>query len=744
MRVLHVYKDYPPVVGGIENHLRLLAEHQVRRGLDVSVLVVGSTARGSVEVERGVRVLRAARLGELRSTPLSSELFRLMAHQDADITHLQFPYPLGEIAHLTRGRGRATVVTYQSDIVRQRLAGWLYRPVLRRLLARADRIITTSPQYRRSSTLLTPFLDKCTVVPLGIEPRAWGGAEPQAVRAWRQRFPGPLVLFVGRLRYYKGLEYLLRAIEDLDATLLVVGDGPRRPALERQALRGRAAARVHFLGELPQDQLPVAYAAADVCVLPSSHRSEAFGLVLLEAMACSTPVISTELGTGTTFTNVAGETGLVVPPRNVPALGQALRTCLADADLRRRLGANGRARVSAEFRVDQMVDGVLAVYEQALADIGRRRAAAHVTPAPPKAPLAAAEPVQPAALDERKPWPALGLLERRLLLAVLYSDVFEYPLGEDELRGVLVGLRANADEVRAALAGPLAEVLTRHEGFVVWRGREFLVERRRARAVLAPARWAQARGYARWLRRVPFVRLVAVCGSQAWDNAAAQGDIDFFCLTAPRRLWIVQVAAMLLRRLASRGGAEICPNYFLTMDALVLDARDLYTAHEALHVVPLWGRAAYAAFQRANAWTAAFLPAFDLDERASRLDDTPAPALTRWAERLLNGRLGDLLDAALFRALSGYYRLRLRAHVKRAATLRAAYRRDRQVVVGGGYAQAVAAAFRRRLATRVPPGTFDEGELAALFPPLPESGLPEARVAALYGQLLAESYGTGR
>jgi hypothetical protein len=484
--------------------------------------------------------------------------------------------------------------------------------------------------------------------------------------------------------------------------------------------------------------LPACYEAADVSVLPSSQRSEAFGLVLLEAMASGTAVISTELGTGTSFTNLSGETGLVVPPRDAAALAQALRLCLADDALRRRMGARGRARVSAEFGVDQMVDGVLAVYEQALASASGQAVSSSVstTPAPTHD---GAQPCAPLGAPSR-----FGLLERRLLLTVLYSDLFEYPLTEAELGRVLVGSCASSEEIDAALIGALAPFVTRHDGFVLWRGRESLADRRRARAALAPPRWRQAQGYARWLRRVPFVRLVAVCGSQAWDNAAADGDIDFFCLTAPRRLWLVQVAAMLLRRAASRGGAEICPNYFLTLDALALEARDLYTAHEALHVVPLWGRAAYDAFLRANPWTADFLPAFDVEERRARLEDDPAPLLTRVLERLLSGRLGDLLDAGLHRALNAYYRVRLRGHVRRAATVAAAYRRDRQVVVGGGYAHAVAAAFRRRLATRLPADTFDEAELAWLFPPTAEGHLPEVRVAQLYGQLLAENYGTSR
>jgi len=366
MRVLHIYKDYPPVVGGIENHLRLLAEGQARRGLDVTVLVTAPGRATTVDVENGVRVIRAARWATVSSAPLSAELFRWVRRLSADVTHLHFPYPIGELALLTLGRSKATVLTYHSDIIRQRWLGRVYRPFLWRLLHHVDRIIATSPQYLQSSRYLREVAHKCTVVPLAIDPTPFLQADEGQVAEVRRRFEGPILLFVGRLRYYKGLEYLLQAMQQLDATLLVIGSGPMAATWQRLARNGLPAGHVHFLGDVPDEALPAYYAAADVFVLPASHRSEAYGLVQLEAMAAGTPVVSTEVGTGTSFVNRDGETGFVVPARDPQALAQAIRRLLDDADLRRAMGERGRQRVLSEFTVDLMVERVIQVYREVL------------------------------------------------------------------------------------------------------------------------------------------------------------------------------------------------------------------------------------------------------------------------------------------------------------------------------------------------------------------------------------------
>ena len=364
IRILHLYKDYPPVRGGIEGHLKTLAEGQVRHGHDVTVLVVDPGGRSRETVEGGVRVVRAGRWATAASTPLSPALWLYLRRLEADVTHLQFPYPFGEVGQLLFGRSPTTVLTYQSDIVRQQILGRLYRPFLRRLLRRVDAIVTTSDAYRQSSTVLRDFREKCEVIPLGIETETFSSADATSVRRLRERFGTPLVLFVGRLRYYKGLEVLIEAMERVPATLVVVGHGALAERCRARAALGTARQRVHFVGEIDDSGLAAYYHAADTVVLPSTERSEAFGVVLVEAMAAGTPVISTELGTGTSFVNRHGESGLVVAAGSTEALAEAVNLLLADDDLRRRLGENARRRANGHFHAGPMVEKTLRLYER--------------------------------------------------------------------------------------------------------------------------------------------------------------------------------------------------------------------------------------------------------------------------------------------------------------------------------------------------------------------------------------------
>ncbi len=364
MRILHIYKDYFPVTGGIENHIRMLAEAQVARGHNVSVLVCSLDARTRIENQNGVRVIYAARRATISSTPISIALSRLLARETPDIAHLQFPYPWGEAANYFFGKARRTIITYQSDIIRQKFIRALYAPLMRRVLARADRIIATSPNYLRTSPVLQKFAAKCAVVPLGINPATFDRAASGRPRG------SPLqILFVGHLRYYKGLDYFLRALAQLPAArLTIIGAGPLERAWRALARELRVDDRVEFAGEIADAELPAYYAACDIFVLPSSERSEAFGVVQLEAMAAGKPVVCTEIGTGTSFVNVDGETGFVAPARDADALARAIKTLMENPELREQMGARGRARVRAEFSVEKMVDGVLRVYAAALSE----------------------------------------------------------------------------------------------------------------------------------------------------------------------------------------------------------------------------------------------------------------------------------------------------------------------------------------------------------------------------------------
>jgi rhamnosyl/mannosyltransferase len=366
MRILQVYKDYPPVIGGIERHVKSLAEGESGRGLDVTVLTTNTGPRTVVERSERLTVIRAGRLCRLASTPISISFFRWLSRLPADITHLHFPYPPGEVGHLAAGKGRKLVITYHSDIVRQRRALRLYGATLRRVLKRADRIIATSRAYVGSSAFLSEYAEKCEVIPLGIDLSWMDRADRARIEAVRSCHRSPLALFVGRLRYYKGLQYLLEAYTRIPGTLLVIGSGPMRREWERLAAGCGLGGRVLFLGDVPDASLPAYYQACDVFVLPASHRSEAFGLVQVEAMAAGRPVVSTDLGTGTSFVNVHQETGLVVEPRDPDALAQAINRLLSDEPLRRKLGAAGRQRVEREFAADIMIDRTIGLYERVL------------------------------------------------------------------------------------------------------------------------------------------------------------------------------------------------------------------------------------------------------------------------------------------------------------------------------------------------------------------------------------------
>lgn len=367
MRILHIYKDYYPVLGGIENHVRSLAEGQVAAGHDVAVLVTSLTNKSHVTILNGVKVIKAGRVATIASTPLSLTLPIMMSRLKADIAHLHFPYPVGEVALWLAGRAKRTVVTYHSDVVRQAGILRFYRPLMRYLLRRADRVIATSPHYVATSPYLTENKDRVTVIPLGIELAPFLADHSAASQALRQHYGSPLLLFMGRLRYYKGLHVLLQAMPSLpEARLVVAGSGPMKTEWQTLAHNLGLGERVHFLGDVEDEEQPALYQAADVYVLPATHRSEAFGVALVEAMASGAPVVTTEIGTGTSYVNQDGVTGLIAPSENPAALAAAIQSLLTDPDRRRVMGQAARARAIHEFDRATMLDRVEALYTEVL------------------------------------------------------------------------------------------------------------------------------------------------------------------------------------------------------------------------------------------------------------------------------------------------------------------------------------------------------------------------------------------
>lgn len=368
LKVLQVYKDYyPPVVGGVEGHINLLANGLKDRGIQVEVLVSNTRAKLEIENIDGIRVIKVPQLGRFASAPLNATLSTWVKRlgREADVIHFHFPNPTGEIASLLAGLKRKIVVTYHSDIIRQAKLAKVYSPFLRRFLENSEAIIATSPPYVESSAVLRQFRDKCRVIPFGIDLSRFAPNDntEKEVAAIRGNYEGPIALFIGKFRYYKGLYVLLEAMKMVEGNLLLVGIGPMERDLKKQvAADDELKNKIFFLGELSDEDIVSHLHACDVFVLPSIFRSEAFGIVLLEAMACGKPLISTELGTGTSFVNQHRETGLVVPPRDAGALAEAINYLLANPEIMERLGKAAKERAGKYFSLDRMVEDVIRTY----------------------------------------------------------------------------------------------------------------------------------------------------------------------------------------------------------------------------------------------------------------------------------------------------------------------------------------------------------------------------------------------
>lgn len=371
MRILHVYKDYyPPVNGGIECHLNLLANGLRDKGIDVEILVSNTSNRFERSIINGIPVSKTPQWGRFYSAPLTSSFHRYLKKigKNADIIHFHYPNPTAEFSYLFTNLNKKLVVTYHSDIIRQDKLGKIYSPFRHLFLKKADRIIATSPNYIQSSTVLNQFKNKCAVIPLGINlDRFLDDYDLPRIDQIKKEYDGiPIILFVGCFRYYKGLHLLISAMKEVSAQLLLIGAGPEESKLRRLVKRYNLCNKITFLGQLPDNAVNIYYKACDIFVLPSHLRSEAFGLVQLEAMCCRKPVISTELKTGTSFVNVDQETGIIIKPHDISALSNSINYLIDHPEKRIQYGELGYKRVNEYFSAERMVEKTLGLYRDVI------------------------------------------------------------------------------------------------------------------------------------------------------------------------------------------------------------------------------------------------------------------------------------------------------------------------------------------------------------------------------------------
>ena len=375
MKVLFLTKHYPPAEGGIERNGHMLCTDLVEAGVDVEV-VASAEGRIASQIEEvdGVKVHRLDRQLSINSAPITFDLPRLLRSKAAefDMIHINFPNPWTDLLYLALCRDRKALLTYHADIDRPRnsLGGLLlkgYNPFMHRVLNRVSAIVVTSPNNLENSPSLRPYAAKCHVIPMPVDGAALQQVDDAAVEQERSRF-GDFVFFIGRHVAYKGVRYLIEAMEQVRQAQLVIGSrGPLEEELKRQARECGLAERVHFVGRISDGRRRALFHACRCFVLPSVSPAEAFGIAMAEAMACGKPAISTDLGTGTSFVNLDGVTGYVVEPRSSAALAKKINALLGDEEMCTRLGRQARERAMGEFDRSIVVERTRRLYGEVLA-----------------------------------------------------------------------------------------------------------------------------------------------------------------------------------------------------------------------------------------------------------------------------------------------------------------------------------------------------------------------------------------
>lgn len=350
-------------LGGVERAVHDLAQ-AIRTECGVNILC---TRRGQTETVTtdGITITRAGSRLQVSGRPLSIDFLRFLNECRADVVHYHLPFPLATFGQLiTPPKARKIVVTWHHDINRYPAFNAMYSPLLGRFLDAVDGIVVGAPPMVQSNAELVKRQAKCTVIPFGVKaPEAPSKGKIDELRA---KYGTPLLLFVGRLVYYKGVDILLEAIKGLPVSLCVVGDGPLMPTLRAQAQTLPSASRVHFLGRITDNEVAELYHACDAFVLPSTVQTECFGLVQAEAMLAGKPVINTDLPTGVPWVSKNGESGITVPPGNSAALGAAIEALMNDDSLRARLGAGGKQRAEAEYTLDAYGRRTVELYKRLL------------------------------------------------------------------------------------------------------------------------------------------------------------------------------------------------------------------------------------------------------------------------------------------------------------------------------------------------------------------------------------------
>lgn len=368
IKVLHIGKYYPPFFGGIEKVNFDLVENLNNSEIKTDVLCFDhQKGKTAVEEKSGYKIFRCSTLLTLISTPISISIFKTLKsiYKEYDIVHIHLPNPVAAVAYQFLNYKGKIVLHWHMDIFKKKFVKFFYNPFQKHLLKKADNIIVTSPIYLETSENLKDYREKCRVIPIGIN-NSYLTENLEFRKELEEKYHGKTVVFaMGRLVYYKGFEYLIDAAQQLNknTVVLIGGTGVLKGKLEKRIREKKVQNKVKLLGKIPQEDLKEYYNRADLFCLPSVERTEAFGIVLIEALSMGLPLVSTNIGTGTSWINQHNQTGFVVPPKNAHELAKAINEIGKDPILKRKFAEKSKQRFQAKFTLEQMLDKMKNLYK---------------------------------------------------------------------------------------------------------------------------------------------------------------------------------------------------------------------------------------------------------------------------------------------------------------------------------------------------------------------------------------------
>lgn len=365
MKVLQFSKFYPPVHGGIEQVAFDISEGIAKsNGQQVDVLCVDPVGKRKDDEKHHYSIFREKIFAQLFSTPLSiSLIFKWRKIRNSyDVIHVHLPNPLAVLALFLFPPKGKIVLHWHSDIVKQKKLLMFFSPLQKWILERSSHIIVTSPIYGQSSATLQPYQNKIVCIPIGVDTHIMPLNEDLEQKIRSQYHDKKIVFSLGRLVYYKGMEYLIEAAKELpdDYVVLIGGTGPLIDSLKQKVSENKLSEKVILLGSINYSDLASYYKACDVFCLPSIHESEAFGVVQLEAMSFSKPLVSTNIPrSGVAWVNQHNETGIVVEPNDAKALANGIISVLNKSDV---YSKGAKARFDTMFTKELMVQNIINLY----------------------------------------------------------------------------------------------------------------------------------------------------------------------------------------------------------------------------------------------------------------------------------------------------------------------------------------------------------------------------------------------